>query len=175
MIRHGEKPDGGLGQLNCKGLNRSLALPEVLLSRFGKPDAIYAPNPAVQLHEGGSIYSYIRPLATIEPTAIREHMGVNTQVGFNQVAQLQKELTQPAYANALIFVAWEHGFLHGFAQQFLKSYGEDPSAVPPWPGNDYDTIYVFKLTQNGRSAPRLSFQAEKENLNGTLSDTCPNQ
>jgi hypothetical protein len=44
-VRHGEKPPGGLGQLNCRGLNRSLALPDVLLKKFGVPQFIFAPNP----------------------------------------------------------------------------------------------------------------------------------
>jgi len=35
LIRHGEKPAGGLGQLSCKGLNRSLALPSLLIGRYG--------------------------------------------------------------------------------------------------------------------------------------------
>ena len=54
MVRHGEKPPGGLGQLTCKGLNRALALPSVLIGRFGKPDYIYAPNPSVQVNDGNS-------------------------------------------------------------------------------------------------------------------------
>ena len=33
-IRHGEKPPNGLGNLNCRGLNRALALPNVLLSMY---------------------------------------------------------------------------------------------------------------------------------------------
>ena len=37
LLRHGEKPSAGLGQLTCQGLNRSLALPDVLLAKFGKP------------------------------------------------------------------------------------------------------------------------------------------
>jgi hypothetical protein len=86
--------------------------------------------------------------------------------------QLQKALTQSAYAHARIFVAWEHGYLHSFAQQFLKSYGEDPFIVPPWKGNDFDTIYVFQLSkQDGKS--HLSFQVEQEGLNGSLSNACP--
>ena len=48
IIRHGEKPAAGLGQLSCRGLNRSLALPEVLIRRYGAPTALYAPNPAIQ-------------------------------------------------------------------------------------------------------------------------------
>ena len=35
-IRHGEKPLLGLGQLTCKGLNRALALPQVLLANAWK-------------------------------------------------------------------------------------------------------------------------------------------
>ena len=38
-IRHGEKPPGGLGQLTCQGLNRALALPKVLLGKFGTPQS----------------------------------------------------------------------------------------------------------------------------------------
>lgn len=174
MIRHGEKPADGMGQLTCKGLNRALALPDVLLKRFGKPDFIYAPNPSDQVHDHGGIFSYVRPLMTIEPTAIRAGLPVNAQIGYTQIQQLQTALTQPAYAQARIFVAWEHGYLHDFAQQFLKSYGDAPSVIPPWPGSDYDTIYVFQLTQhNGK--PHLSFRLEHEGLNSSLSDACPGE
>ena len=68
-------------------------------------------------------YSYVRPLATIEPTAIRLGMPVNTQIGFLQIAELQQALLQPAYAHSLIFVAWEHIKLYEFAKQMLQSYG----------------------------------------------------
>jgi hypothetical protein len=172
-IRHGEKPPGGLGQLTCKGLNRALALPKVLVPRFGKPDAIYAPNPSVQVSDRSSTeYSYVRPLITIEPTAISLTMPVNAQIGFADIAKLQSELTSPANANALIFVAWEHSMLNQFAQQMLRSYGDDPSAVPDWPNDDYDRIYIFKIVQ-GSDKPKLSFSVEHEGLNGSLSDACP--
>ena len=69
IVRHGEKPAQGLGQLSCQGLNRALALPRVLLSRYGDPVAIYAPNPAVQKLDKGVPYAYVRPLATIERLA----------------------------------------------------------------------------------------------------------
>jgi hypothetical protein len=38
LLRHGEKPEGGLGQLNCQGFNRALALPQVIAKEFGKSD-----------------------------------------------------------------------------------------------------------------------------------------
>jgi hypothetical protein len=172
MIRHGEKPAAGLGQISCKGLNRALALPDLLIGRYGKPDSIYAPNPSFQVKDHGEFYSYVRPLASIEPTAIRAGLPVNTQIGYRQIDQLQAALTQPAYANARIFVAWEHGYLHDFAQQLLRSYGEDPSVIPPWPSNDYDTIYVFDLTRNNGKS-QLGFRLEHEGLDNSLSDACP--
>ena len=92
MIRHGEKPEAGLGQLSCQGLNRALALPDVLLARFGRPAALYAPNPGVVTTDFGRSYNYIRPLATIEPTAIRLGLPVDTRWGLNELAPLEQEL-----------------------------------------------------------------------------------
>ena len=175
LVRHGEKPAAGLGQLTCKGLNRALALPSLLIGRYGKPDYIYAPNPSVQVNDHSpNNYSYVRPLATIEPTAIRLGMPVNAQIGFDQIAELQKELLQPAYAHSLIFVAWEHIKLYEFAKQMLESYGTGPVQVPDWPNSDYETIYVFHITRSGKDgAPRATLEIQKEDLGNTLKDTCP--
>lgn len=172
-IRHGEKPAKGLGQLTCKGLNRALKLPKVLVPRFGKPDAIYAPDPAVSVSDRSNTkYSYVRPLMTIEPTAIWLGMPVNAQIGFTDIAKLQSELTAPANAKALIFVAWEHEMLNEFARQMLRSYGKDPAVVPDWPNDDYDRIYVFKIDR-GHGKPNLTFEVQHEHLNNSLSDVCP--
>jgi hypothetical protein len=175
MIRHGEKPPAGLGQLTCKGLNRALALPSLLIGRYGKPDFIYAPNPSVQVNDhSANGYSYVRPLATIEPTAIRLGMPVDAQIGFNRIDLLQQELLLPAYAHSLIFVAWEHIKLREFAQQMLKSYGISQVQVPDWPNSDYETIYVFHITRTGQnSTPQATLEIQQEDLTNSLSDTCP--
>jgi hypothetical protein len=174
LLRHGEKPPGGLGQLTCKGLNRALALPSLLIGRYGKPNFIYAPNPSEQVDDGNPVptYSYVRPLATIEPTAIRLGMPVNTQIGFLDIAGLEKELLQPAYAHSLIFVAWEHIKLYDFAKQMLQSYGNAATPLPEWPNSDYDTIYVFHIVRSGAGAPRATLDIQHEGLTN-LSDTCP--
>jgi hypothetical protein len=71
-IRHAEKPASSLGQLTCKGLNRALALPKVLIPRYGKPARIDAPEPGARIGRLGHLsYSYVRPLMTIEPIAIQ--------------------------------------------------------------------------------------------------------
>jgi len=173
LVRHGEKTATELGQLSCKGLNRALALPDVLIKRYGRPNFIYAPNPSVQMHDrNGALYSYVRPLATIEPTAIRLAMPVNTQIGFNEIQKLQEELMRPTYANSLIFVAWEHRYLRQLARQMLLSNGKDPSAVPDWPDSDYDSIYIIRIARSS-GTPQVTFAVEREMLTGSLSDSCP--
>jgi hypothetical protein len=173
IVRHGEKPPKGLGQLKCRGLNRALALPNVLISKFGRPDYIFAPNPSIQVHDGNiPWYSYVRPLVTIEPTAIKLGMNVNTQIGYNQIQQLQTELTNPKYANSLVVVAWEHDYQDEFAKALVEKYGGDPSTVPDWSNDDYDTIFIIHLKcANGKTS--VSFNVDHEGLNDKLSDECP--
>jgi len=40
------------------------------VGKYGKADVIFAPDPAKQKNDSGTKYDYVRPLATIEPTAI---------------------------------------------------------------------------------------------------------
>jgi hypothetical protein len=168
-IRHGEKPWDGLGNLTCRGLNRALAIPNVLLPRYGKPAFIFAPNPTEKV-DGGKYY-YVRPLVTIEPTAIRCQLPVNTAYGYTQIDKLAAELKKPAYRHALVFVAWEHLFLDKFARLMVQSYGSDPAQVPSWSNDDYDTIFVLKIShQNGHDS--LQFSTDHEGLNN-VSDSCP--
>lgn len=177
ILRHGEKPVDGLGQLSCKGLNRALALPKVLIGRFGRADAIFAPDPSVQMKESaltGKKYSYVRPLATIEPTAIQLGLPVNTQIGFPDIAGLQKAVTAPEYANSTVLIAWEHKYAYDFARQMLRSYGLDRSQVPVWTSDNHEMMYVFRITRAaGASGPKMTFSVQQEGLQGTLSDTCP--
>jgi len=173
IFRHGEKPPKGLGQLTCRGLNRALALPLVLEAKFGKPDYLFAPDPAVQVHDGVfGEYSYVRPLATIEPTAIRLGMNVNAQIGYTQIDKLQTELTQSKYASSTIFVAWEHYYEEKFAKNLLKDSGGDPSQVPGWSNSEYDMIYVVRIVRAGGKTTS-TFTLDHEGLNDKLSDECP--
>ena len=169
FVRHGEKAHGGLGQLTCRGLNRALALPDVLLDKFGKPQFIFAPNPTQKV-DGGKYY-YVRPIVTIDPTAIRCGLPVNTEFGYREIDGLEKELQKPVYQNATIFVAWEHGTMDDFAKKLLKDDGGNPALVPFWPDNEYDTIFIFKIAiKDGHKT--ISFAIDHEGLNN-LSDACP--
>src|SRR4051812_20536502 len=72
LIRHGEKPtDREIGQLNCQGLNRALALAEVLPKKYPNPQFIFGPGTTDKASRDGVEVSYLRPLITIAPTAIR--------------------------------------------------------------------------------------------------------
>jgi hypothetical protein len=174
-IRHAEKTAASLGQLTCKGLNRALALPKVLIPRYGKPDRIYAPDPATRIRQLGTFsFSYVRPLMTIEPTAIQLEMPVNALIGFKNVRQLRKELLAPENANSIIYVAWEHVYLNQFAKRLLKTYGKDPSVVPDWPNDEYDRIYVFQIKNVGKKKD-LTFSVEQQQLTDSMSDKCPGQ
>lgn len=172
VIRHGEKPHGGLGQLSCQGLNRGLALPTILIEKYGTPNFIFAPNPVPPMHEGGDRYAYVRPLVTIEPTAIQLGLPVNASFGFDNLKDLQKELTSPKYSDAVVFVSWEHIMAQHFAENLMASFGGDVRQVPEWPGNDYDSIYVLRLTRTGKKTS-ISFTHDQEGLDHKLPKTCP--
>jgi hypothetical protein len=101
-------------------------------------------------------------------------MPVNTDMGYNQIAELRRELLQPSYAHSLIFVAWEHVKLRDFAKQMLESNGGDAAQVPDWLDSDYETIYVFHITRSVENgAPHATLEIQKEDLGDTLKDTCP--
>ena len=171
-FRHGEKPRGGLGQLTCRGLNRALALPNVLLTKYGKPQFIFAPNPTQKVDgKDKDSYYYVRPIATIEPTAIQCRLPVNTQFGYQEIKELEMELQKPAYQNATVFIVWEHVKLDDFAKELVKHHGGDPAQVHFWPDKDYDTILVFKITK-AAGQESFTFTMDHEGLNN-LSDTCP--
>lgn len=171
FFRHGEKPSGGLGQITCQGLNRALALPGVLLDKFGSPDYLYAPNPTVKITDPAGSFYYVRPLATIEPVAIRAGKSVNTRYGYNDIAGLRSVLITSSKANATLFVAWEHAYLVKIAQSIMTSYGGGVT-VPAWTTGDYDSLYIIKVEYAADGTIRARFERDRENLNG-LPTTCP--
>jgi hypothetical protein len=169
FFRHGEKPAGGYGQITCQGLQRALALPSVLTSRYGNAQFAFAPNPAVMVPDPAGSFYYVRPLATIEPTAIRLGLPVNTKYGYTDIAGIQAELTSGAYASSTVFVAWEHQYLQNLVQNIMNAYGSGVT-VPAWVSGDYDSLYVVRITVSGGAAS-AQFVHDYEGLNN-LSTSC---
>lgn len=169
IVRHGEKPVQGLGQLTCQGLNRSLALAPLLLSRYGNPVAIYAPNPALQKKDNGIPYAYVRPLATIEPLAIRVGLPVNVELGMTDIEPLAARLL--ALPTGIQIVAWEHHWGESLARQLLSQLGGNPKDVPRWDDADFDSVFVIRASEGEKGTRRVTFSHEQEGLNG-LSESC---
>lgn len=169
IVRHGEKPAQGLGQLTCRGLNRALALAPVLLSRYGNPVAVYAPNPGLMKKDHGVPYAYVRPLATIEPLAVRAGLPVSLKWGMTDIEPLAAQvLTAPAGTHV---VAWEHHWGESLARHFLSRLGGDPSEVPRWADDDFDSIYVIRIDEGKKGARHVTFSHEREGLDD-LPDSC---
>jgi len=172
LFRHGEKPEGGFGQLTCQGLQRSLALPDVLIQRYGKPRELFAPNPGELKPDRGGLYAYIRPLATIEPTAIRLEMPVNLQYTLSNYAPLATYLLTPGAEDATFFVAWEHHQIDAIAKLLVTPFDSAlAQTIPHWADKDFDSIY--KITFDGQGATRqVKFAIDKQGLD-RLPLTCP--
>ena len=170
FFRHAEKPASGLGNLSCQGLNRALALPSVLLSRFGTPDFLYAPDPSVKISDPAGSFYYVRPLATIEPTAIAAARSVNTHYGYTDISSLESLLIRSDKATTTIFVSWEHIYLQKVVQDIMNRYGGG-ATVPAWASTDYDSLYIVHVNYTGGTIS-ATFSRQSEGLNGQ-STTCP--
>jgi hypothetical protein len=169
FLRHGEKPALGLGQLDCRGLNRALALPRVIADVFGRPDAIIAPDPSEKKRDAGESYDYVRPLATIEPTAVAFGLPVEAHIGFTDVDALQAALEAPTRHKALVVVAWEHKIIDVVARNLLNAHGGDSSKVVKWEDGDFDSLDVVTIDWSG---PHATFERAAEGLDG-VGDDCP--
>ncbi|WP_060483545.1 hypothetical protein [Pseudomonas sp. NBRC 111119] len=174
FLRHAEKPGEGLGQLNCQGLNRALDLATVLPARFGKADYVFAANPTRHVEEGSQdkSYSYIRPLMTITPSAIRLGLPVNIDFSANDTDELADELLRDKYRNATVYTAWSHGYLPDLINAVAgKALGEKRVITEDWEGDDFDTLYVLTLTWHDGKASLLSRNV-RQGLNDGA-EACP--
>ncbi|MBP2261216.1 hypothetical protein J3B00_002021 [Pseudomonas sp. BP8] len=159
FLRHAEKPGEGLGQLNCQGLNRAIDLATVLPERVGEADYVFAANPSRHVEEGSQdlSYSYIRPLMTITPSAIRLGLPVNIDYGANDYDALADELTSNKYRNATVYTAWSHGYLPDLINAVAgKAAGDEQVITDDWSNEDFDSLYVITLTWHDGKASMLS-------------------
>lgn len=174
FLRHAEKPEGGLGQLNCQGLNRAIDLSTLLPEKFGKADYVFAANPTRNVEEGelDNSYSYIRPLMTISPAAIKLGLPVNIEFSANDTSDLARELLDEKYHNSTIYTAWSHGYLPELINKVAgNAVGERQKITDDWAGDDFDSLYVLTLKwQNGKAS--LQSHIYKQGLDNGK-DTCP--
>ncbi|MBZ9785819.1 histidine phosphatase family protein [Pseudomonas sp. REP124] len=174
FLRHAEKPAGGLGQLNCQGLNRAIDLATLLPEKFGKADYVFAANPTRNVEEGelDNSYSYIRPLMTISPSAIKLGLPVNIDYSANDTSDLADELLHDKYHNSVIYTAWSHGYLPELINKVAgEAVGKKQKITEDWESGDYDSLYVLTLTwHNGKAS--VQSQSYKQGLDNGR-ETCP--
>lgn len=172
FIRHGEKNYTAHGGLSCKGLNRALALPNLLIKKYGNIDGIYATKPIFINSIDDDDYKswYLRPIITIEPLAIQLNKPVDINFNFN-TTHGNELLATKLYKNSpgVYVVSWEHNHIPFLVEYTMKLYKQDIK-IPNWNDFEFDKIYVIRKFKNGT----VSLEAEKENLNWKLSDVCPN-
>jgi hypothetical protein len=171
FLRHGEKPTGGYGQLTCQGFNRAMALPAVLLARFGTPNYLYAPNPADKITDTAGSFYYDRPLATLEPLAVKLTKDIWSKYAYTNITSLQSSLITAKKDNTTTFVAWEHIYLQKAVQNIMNQYGGGVT-VPPWGSTDYDSLYIVKVTYRSDGTILAIFQQDREGLDGQPT-ACP--
>ncbi|WP_235424288.1 histidine phosphatase family protein [Citrobacter koseri] len=152
FLRHGEKPETSTGQFN-----RALALPSVLLARFGMPDIVYASAP-----KENKTGSSLRPLTTILPTAIQAaERPVILKYHATQTDGLISDILSASSQHKRVFISREHKNLVVAAKALVKRTGGDLS----WLGQDFDSLYVVRLNEQGRFK---SFNKETEGLTLSL-------
>jgi hypothetical protein len=174
FLRHAEKPDMGLGQLNCQGLNRAIDLSTLLPKEFGNANFIFAANPSrhVEEGEGDHSYSYLRPLMTISPSAIKLGLPVNIDFAANDTSDLADEFMRDKYHDATIYTAWSHGYLPELINKVAEeASGKKVKLLDDWVGDDFDSVLVLTLKWvNGKAS--LEYENYKQNLNGG-EEGCP--
>jgi hypothetical protein len=143
---------------------------------FGRPDAIFAPNPSHPKMDDGQPYDYVRPLATVEPTAIWFGLPVDVSLDIYDTAGLLAaiENRRAPDRNVLILVAWEHRQIAPIVRALLTAHGADPEmvrTVEDWKREDFDSIYVVRISTVGNLA-KVTFDHEYEGLDGQP-DACP--
>lgn len=151
IIRHGEKPEKG-ENLNCKGLDRSLKLVNILHQKIGTPDFIYVP--AINT---GKYTSTARMYQTIVPFAVKYNLNVNTKYEVKDAEALVSSIQKKT---GTVLIVWEHKAV----QDILKALGvKNP---PAWDDNDFDSMLTITFPQG-----IATLSKDKENI--TPSNNCP--
>jgi len=134
LIRHGEKPKKG-DNLSCRGVNRSLALVDVLHTRFGIPEAIFVPSMSRKDNTKHS-----RMFQTILPFASKYNLPVNSEF---RVADAPAVAGAARKKTGVVIIVWEHSQL----PEIARSLGVESTSLD-WSDDDYDSIWIVTYKHN---------------------------
>ena len=144
----------------------------MIAQSFGKPDAIFAPNPSHPKMDAGVPYDYVRPLATIEPTAVFFELPVDVSLDLYDtrglVAALEKRRARDR--DVFILVAWEHKQIAPIPLALSRPWRRC-GRCEDWDKEDFDSMYVVSIRQLANGT-RATFEHKHEGLDGQP-NTCP--
>src|ERR1051326_4049803 len=145
IIRHGEKPeDPKAFHLSKRGQERAKALVEFFTKneqviRHGLPAALFASRSTPHGHGQ-------RPLETLEPTAKKLHLAIETPYESEEYAKLAAHvLHHGAYRGKTVVICWVHEHM----PQLAAALGVSPEPRK-WKEHVYDMAYV--ITYSGGKA-----------------------
>jgi hypothetical protein len=137
IIRHGEKPDNG-DNLNCQGLNRAMALPKVLYTKFGIASAIYIPS----INAGDKTRS-ARMFQTITPYAVKYDLTINSSYNTDDYKHIARDIIQQ---HGIVILCWEHNAI----PHLVKTLGVEGN-IRDWPDDDFDSIWIISYSKKGHA------------------------
>jgi len=144
IIRHGEKLDK-YENLDCRGLNRSLKLVDVLYKKIGIPDQIYIPSVG-----NGNKTTHARMFQTISPFASAHNLSINSKYSGTNFDGILKDLDKKQ--GTVLFV-WDHENIAALANA-LGVKGK-----LNWSDADFDSIWII----TGKKKNRV-LQKDKEGI-----------
>jgi hypothetical protein len=130
IVRHGEKPDEG-DNLSCQGQNRALALPAVLMSKFGKPTYTYVPSLSL-----GKSTKHARMFQTITPLAVQQNLQLDSRFAEDDAQGIAEEVLK---RSGLVLLVWEHSQIERVATAI------GVNNPPKWRGEDFDSIWIITV------------------------------
>lgn len=141
LLRHAEIQ---ANDLSLRGKERAAALAEFFqgapeFQKFGRPAALFA--------QGVQNYtSPLRSINTLEPLSYALNITIYTEYVHDQYAALaQFILTNPAFNNKLVIVAWAHDVL----PELAKSLGVAPMPKK-WPQDIFDRLWILTYKSDGK-------------------------
>ena len=182
IVRHADAHplnDWSDGNIVCAGQWRALDLPNALRGKIS-PNLVYSIDPA-QTSPGteGFSWSSVAPSLTVAPYAIANTLPYDLAADFdisdsNSASDFFfTDLKGANFSNQTMLLGWAYVQIPQLVNSLIESYfpsGGQPVA-PPWPDNDYDTIWTVTLDAEGNLTVD---NAMCEGINSAaLPATCP--
>ena len=134
IIRHSEKPKNG-DNLNCQGLNRSMLIPQMIVSKFGVPAFSYVPSIGTD-----SATKHARMFQTITPLAVKYNLIINSKYNGKDSAGLANDILK---RHGLVLVVWDHKSI----VPIVHAFGINEAQLK-WNDDDFDSIWIITFSNN---------------------------